>query len=465
MTDTVLALALGLYLGWSPLLVTLVPDVSGYDVQRLVQVTLFLILAARLCSRRAGGSVLGPVSAVLTLIALKCIIDATENDWALRDGGLYIGMYISWIWLKGISNSARDKLIGAIVSGGAVYGVSAVVTLVLCAAVEPFSLKRDIAPGFDNVRALSHLQTVLIPLLLYSVLSPGSMKRALRVGLACQVCLLLWTEGRATLLSLAIGLGVWLLHERTSWQRALVRSGIAASFLAGCVLYALISWAANAAAVPSGYFRASSVATRVDAWRLAIDLATQHPILGVGAMQYAFSPSAVVAHPHNVYLQMLCEWGVPLTALSLCGVARYTLAQYECARRASSSDSARMVLFAGWLAVWIDGFFSGNFVMPLSQTAIAVLAGVMYERRQAHEAGWLEFSVGLGSVAMWRFASCVLLTWCAWQAGKDYTRLDVLLAAARSHVYKAVSQPDIWEPPRFWSNGWVPVEQRMLRNR
>src|SRR5690606_7846536 len=114
-------------------------------------------------------------------------------------------------------------------------------------------------------------------------------------------------------------------------------------------------------------------------WLWAWEMAIANPWLGVGPLHYAAVVNPIAAHPHQVVLQWLAEWGfiatflaIVITVMGLIYSARYLRQD-----RAENLDAALWVSIVGALILaQVDGVF----VMPYTETWLALLLGLAVAR-------------------------------------------------------------------------------------
>ena len=140
---------------------------------------------------------------------------------------------------------------------------------------------------------------------------------------------MLWSGGRAPLLAVAAGLGVWVIIGRPPERKRLLKISTLL-FLAGLVISAA-GWTANpelgwwhafsrtAAAAAEGS-ASKLTSTRSEFWRSTVERAETAPWLGHGPDAYRFlTPKLDGQQPHNVVLQLWLDVGligaIPLLAI------------------------------------------------------------------------------------------------------------------------------------------------------
>jgi O-antigen ligase len=313
--------------------------------------------------------------------------------------------------------------------------------------------------GYSHFRFYNHVQVVVVPLTV-AVAAFGMSARwrwVARIGAAASLALLFHSFSRAAVLAMAAALVVVIVGSLR--HRALLgRSGrrwvleaVGAAALGAALVVLLASLQSTG---PGPAFnpqitgsRDESNLERLSVLRFALGQWAEAPLWGVGPMHLAGMRGMIAAHPHNAWLQVAAEWGT----LALLGVAA---AASVAARRlwrtlatAPQEHSAwGLVLLATGVAVGVDGLFSGNFVMPMSQLWIALLAG-------AWLAWWRELPgrtappapvLGRPVVA----AMLAVQVWLVLSIAPEARQLSAHLQALEQRY------PNTVVNPRFWSHGW-----------
>jgi O-antigen ligase len=123
---------------------------------------------------------------------------------------------------------------------------------------------------------------------------------------------------------------------------------------------------------------------RTSQWQFAWDLTQQRPWLGWGLRNfsplYQAKTQFLLGHPHNLLFMLLCETGIPATAL-LVGLVGWILFQAVLAHGLKSShsqhmDGDRLWLFTFWLAFLCNTAFS-LFDITLFDARLNVLGWVI----------------------------------------------------------------------------------------
>lgn len=384
---------MAIYLVAMPLLVPLVPagaGVSAYDIARVAQLVLMPLVAVF----GVGSEIPTPPRHMRRALFSLAVL-----------GLLSCGMAINpWMALREFLNLACLVALGAVLGAQgrdalvylpkvAALAVMAyalpVLAMALIGAAQGLSLGADLPlPGFANRRYFNHVQTVALPLAIYGVICFQS--RPIRVltglGLLASMVLLWITLGRGSLLGMAAALAVlgvlWVRRHREVRAQVAILGG-------GLLLAALLATLAQAFAAASsqasglGHEQAaaelSSDHSRFALWIRAWDMSAASPWLGAGPMHYAYGNFEKAAHPHNMPLQLLAEWGAPATLLI--GLI-WAWPMITMARRLRMSDGNSLplgaCLLACWASVFVDSWFSGLWVMPVSQMWLATLFGLTW---------------------------------------------------------------------------------------
>ena len=444
-------------------------SLQGHDFARVAQVLLGAICAACVATKLVRDHRLFAASAVvgitlLSALALVSILAAPDVAMATREGALFIGLAcVVAVVASSRPDGNSDELLAAAVSVAAALYCALVlmalfINLAHGAALERFGL----FVGYNNYRFFNHVQTAMLPLLAIAaglIFRRGKFSRLAWFGVVVGFALLMFSGGRATALSLLSGGVLALVLFRRAAFPLLRNLSIGA--VVGLVLYTglfvLLPSFGNSAVdmiAPQGVAGLESDHSRFYLWKLALANIRESPWLGIGPMHYAHFVNGKAAHPHNIYLQVAAEWGVPMLLLLMTASA-WGLWHLSRAIGACNDSEKRKVgigLFIALVAIAVDGVFSGNFVMPVSQVWIAIVIGwaVAWTRAQSPVPPTpsicrLPRGVGVG-LAMILCASQVVLFMSIWP---EFRHLDAHL----KHVNQTLSHEDSHRP-RFWSDGW-----------
>ncbi|HGM7498171.1 TPA: O-antigen ligase family protein [Pseudomonas aeruginosa] len=390
--------------------------------RRMVQVTLLVILG------------LGSVSAFLS----------ANPSWAFKEWSVFAGLMLfsfnisaSPEWVR------RIALWGVVVLGG--FFCYQFLLSYLAAFVSGL---RELNPrvllsGFSNVRTMGQFQAMLLPLMaalgLY-LRETGRFRLSWLVMLllAIQWCISFALAGRGLWLGFAVA------HLALCWigpvGRRFLIVQLSAAFV-GLALYfllmvALPTWLGIDMTLMSGM--RSGLSLRDVLWRDAWGMFVAHPLLGVGPMHFSAVPNSVGAHPHQMLLQWFAEWGgvvVGLMTLGLLRGARYLREQ---------GDPMDAGLWLALVSVLVLAQVDGVFVMPFTQTVLALLVGIAMARWSKPVAPspaqrWL--CRGLAVVVIVVLGRVLLL--------------EVPGLTAAEERYLEIHGGG--EAPRFWIQGWIPM--------
>ena len=465
--------AVAAYVLLIPLALTSLPNVTPHDAARVMQCALFTLCAFAMvvhCWRHRQGIGAGPHTEVnrwmigAGICAGVSVIAAPLPLWAMREVALWVGMaFVAWT-VAVAGGAARRRvfeaaLLATLAYNALVLGIS--LTSIFAGQV-PWAI--DLELGYSNVRFLNHVQTVMIPFAVAGALQVGlSVRRQaiLDVTLASTFALLFASGGRATALAIAMGAALAWFAARTATGSALRRLGRTAvwGYLTYVAIFLLLP-SALGLGVRSGLLdragETGSVTARLYLWRLAVEQIGLAPWFGIGPMHFAHHPNREAAHPHNAYLQLAVEVGVPFFLLAMGGLwmmGRAWVARIRSLDRIPAAEEG-----AAWLvcllAVLFDAMASGNLVMPVSQVWIALAVG--FSIRWWWSTNRANLFEARPPTAGHRFlpfvCACVgasLSVWLLLVSVSEIGRLDETLKASRE-----LSPTAGRINPRYWSSGW-----------
>jgi O-antigen ligase len=433
-------------------------DATWHDEQRLLQVYLLLfasITIVMLAWSRQGSAVVPSMSGALvaTMVIAVCSgLLASRPPLAGIEIALFLGLvalascFAAFLRLGGAS--ARQAIMYGVLllAGTQVFTVGARYVSAILVGM-PIDVD-TLTTGFANRRFASAYYAVLMPLLA-GLAAQVDVRRSTRLaaltGLSFLLAINLGLGTRA--IAFAFVLSTALTVVILGWSRA--RATVAAMLMAvafGAVLhFALLQWlpAAMGWSVSTHAGRMAELdhtSGRWGLWMAAWEAFLVHPWLGIGPMHYATIPTLGAAHPHS----WLAQWGAEIGLLGLSAAAAAMVGLALAGRRsvllASSSDAWLSVgSYYSVMTAIVYGLVDGNFVMPVSQSAIAVVVGLLLGTGPASHA-----SRGAG----WQAAACLvaLIPLAAYTAH----HFDKQSESANRYMQETGKNE---VPPRFWQQG------------
>jgi O-antigen ligase len=429
--------------------------VAPYDQMRILQVLLLLLLGGYALANRTPIPTLTklPVATgfwlMLGLILLS-VYDSAYSGHAAADAALF-GLLAAGVWAQALllrHTPARAANIAALLA------LAPLLTVIYL----PISLVSEVHSSvgttwhqsFSNIRMLDD---ALLPGLFLLWQRPAWLAHDNRfsqswrqIAVTCAVgavstlyLLAFFLDGsRAGLLAIGVGIVVAALLRTPIRRLALPLLSL---LLAGG-LYVLLCHT-MASFVGHDLIRTDS-SLRDQLWQKALTLWQSHPLLGIGGDNFALAqPWLLNAHPHNLIVQWISEWGIAgLLALLL--LLPLTYALFKQRKRLPSFALGALV------AVGLDSLLSGVLVYPLSQMlALWVLAWLIAQlpvpvatpsvMKQAH---LLDDEPTLASTGLLPFKAMILIAMIAMLTvhGRDMVCIDCLSL-------------DHENAPRFWQFG------------
>jgi O-antigen ligase len=377
-------------------------------------------------------------------------------------GSMEVALAVQLVMLILVTSAAvrenteqADKLLSIAVFAGAALCVLKFWVLYLLFAAEGKAFTWD-SPFLDfaNVRFFSQYQAYTLLLVILPGITQGLGKSArwLIFLVAANFWALHWMVGtRAAWIGLIVGASVaavFARQHRRRWLReqSLVALAGGAIFLAHSVIVEMLPNLVPVPGIQSMVDRGpDSINERMDLARHAVSFMKQHPLTGVGPGQFGLQDySTFAAHPHNVPLQLLSEYGIPAGLAGIALILMLALYAVKSLRTASGQSSFLHVTLVSALAMGLtDSLFSGNLIMPHSQMLFAVLAGWIMGRTKgvsgihAKSAAFRTQRLAIVSIPMLAAAITVIL-------GFEY-----LPMARDLPIWLPTWNPHFWQYGRF----------------
>lgn len=461
---------------WSIALIA--TDLGGHNYARIAE-----IIVCTICTLSVGGqlwrksihfsghSSLAPILhrssflwrcwlAVVTTFALISVARSPAIAYAAQELALFVGLAAVSLAIASAGTSLNAQTIGrSIVTATLTQNLLILVVLgvgLISGAADPIE---GLDLGYDNRRFFNHVQTIALPLTSLIFHQASSSRAWIIAGWVTLITgfSLLWLSGgRGTFLGIAVAtLLLPIFIGQLAWRSILP---LTLSAVIGYVTYLLLFvQLPSAIGIDSGIGltqRATEISTaRIYLWKLAAIYIEESPWFGVGPMHFAHRPNLKGAHPHNIFLQIAAEWGLPMLALLVLG-ALTALRRMMQVIRSTSSPNEKCIggtLFIACIAALLDGLVSGNFVMPVSQVWIAICAGLA--ARWTQHAPPIDHKQlrGTATALTNRVYAAFLGAMMATQVVlllSDVLSLDALLIHSNG-----LSISDRLSP-RFWIDGW-----------
>jgi len=310
--------------------------------------------------------------------------------------------------------------------------------------------------GYANQRFASALHALILPLIAWLALD-RSAKLSLRYS-SWAIAVLLWTINLAMgtraiwAAFFAAGIVFWCLGV-SGGRRAI--KAVSATATIGVLVYLLI-WLFVPSVLPHGGSMHSRVGDlesgtgRFELWKVAATESFDHPWFGIGPMHFATLRIWYGAHPHSWPLQLAAEWGLPALIAILFAIfvwgrcVRSALAD----RMHTSNEDALPAFGLSVTAAIFYGLLDGNWVMPVSQSLVAILIGASLGLLADPVPSQLRRSLGFRGIVV----ICVALASSLVLAHYTTHTLGEQLQGEKDYHEKFHEQVFL---PRFWQQGLI----------
>ncbi|WP_286594534.1 O-antigen ligase family protein [Thiopseudomonas alkaliphila] len=307
--------------------------------------------------------------------------------------------------------------------------------------------------GFSNPRFLNQFQILFMPILAYLALHHWQaahrysklLASIIFTTLLIQWCIAFSLGGRGLWLGLAVSHAALIILFPRFWRLLGMQ---ATAGLLGFILFYLMftvvpEWLGQTSVIRDSM--RFGLSKREVIWQLAWDIFLAHPWLGVGPMHFSAEVNSVAAHPHQVVLQWLAEWGIfaTLAAIFIAVWGMLHGLRFVRSEKGQPLDAALWMSILGALALaQVDGVF----VMPYTETWLAILIGLAmarWSKPSAAESRWQTYSLRILAIPVILVLGSVLIN-----------EAPTLAQDSQAHMEKHGTG----YTPRFWMQGWIPMD-------
>lgn len=455
-----------------------IPALDPYNEKRVLQIGLLLTVGVVLLAftepRRAWLTTFGRLPrftrgglAVVLGLGLLSSALAPAPFYAVLEVAHVVLLFVAAGAVASVVRRGRDQLqwvlLGTVVLSGLLYAVYFAASYAAFVVIPGLDVGRETISGFANIRHFNQYQTWTLPLFAGIVLS---LPRRWRVGkgLAFGLVALWWalvfaSNVRGTVVAMGVAaVGVGLLYRWRAKNWLLVQ---AAGLLLGFGLYYSLFSTGTAPPVADRFGEVSPDSRRIQHWRVCLEMAWAHPILGIGPMHFAWLPYPFTepASPHSALMRWLAEWGVPST-IAMVGLTGWGGWQWMKQERETESTpngvpkAAGVALVASVLAGAAHSMVSGLTLAPLSQMLLVLVGGWAWGRYR-HADRSTEMGSSLRSHVL---LGALLLGSVVFVGG---SLKDLSAVEERRSAFREATDHRNRLSPRYWAQGYIGVRKSL----
>ncbi|MBB1348932.1 O-antigen ligase [Pseudoalteromonas sp. SG45-6] len=228
--------------------------------------------------------------------------------------------------------------------------------------------------GFINIRFFNQVQVFILPFLVL-LLKFKSIQRVVFIILFLNLLLIFIGQARGALLSF-LAFSIFALTLKTTLKKQ-VLIGLACFVLSSIAFYALDSLNKGGAEILR-----TSTSGRIDLWFNTLSsLSLKHLFIGngPGVFEMSLGSSAPFSHPHNSLIEILNEWGL-IALICILTVVFTTFRKAITHLKQHKKDIITESLFYSFAIGITYSLFSGVHVMPVSQTLLFIMWGLLLGR-------------------------------------------------------------------------------------
>lgn len=426
-----------------------------HDQQRLAQI---ILCAMCVLISFASSTLTLPKYAVVLLFFVFVLggISSTFSNypvWALYEWSIFLGLFYVAAVVRhaSVSQVNFSEYVLAILALASAVNSLQFVTVYLTAVfsgLHNFNAAM-LYTGFSNPRFLNQFQALSLPVLGYLYFEylhqrfryAKVLLGVIFISLLVQLVIAFTLGGRGLWLALAVSNLLLIGFFPRYWRLLTVQ--LVAGLIAWLLYYLMFIVLPEYLAVSPRMwdnFR-SGLSSREVIWQLAWDIFKESPWLGVGPMHFSASVNSVAAHPHQVVLQWLAEWGVlaAVAALILSGWGMFSGLKHVRRKKSTALDAT---LWLSILNALVLAQVDGVFVMPYTATWLAILIGLAWARWSSNYVVENRFAI-----VTIKFAAVIVFA----------IFIHVLIIATPSYLqFNKTEVQQNGFSPRFWARGFIP---------
>lgn len=445
------------------------PGYLPYDIKRVCEVVFLLLVAAVLCvSGKQQAYWLSqfrclPQAARYLLFGILLIGIASSwlapiSRMAFAEVALYSLLFV-WVLFVAAQPQVWKKSMDKIWISCIALGISLYILTYFVSYGELLFSHKLLAhfPGFVNIRFFSQFQIWTLPIITLLITNNKNQSVALKL-IFYTIAMAWWclaiisiTKGLFLALLISTLLAIVLFQRHSfAWLRAQFFSllgGLLAFSLCFLILPKLLGRVARQ--IPDHLVAASEVSinTRLYLWHRAWLMIKNKLAIGVGPLHFSYYPNLIAAHPHNSFLLIAAEWGIPvalfLLMLSIWGIWHW------CAFVRKSPSATHIALTVSVSAGLLYSLLSGVIVTPLSQLMMGLIIGWMLGNYFANNRN-LPLKTTMTQRLMLIFFLVLIINIICWIIIPEIRHVPNMEGYwLMAHQFQAPLLP------RFWTQGWL----------
>ncbi|WP_313552469.1 O-antigen ligase family protein [Pseudomonas sp.] len=367
-------------------------NLSWHDSQRIIEIFLFFLSSTILFFSKnsiffIGRKELSLVFFFFGLGLLSCVF-SRQPIWGVTEIALFLGCFGIYFYISAIKQHLSEATDLAFLSLVLIIVIAKIVQffssyVAACLSGEEVLDVWLLTDGFSNIRHYGQLQTFILSVFsffvfrcyggkLYSIFAFVLMVLFWVVVIACG------TRGTWLGIFCAGSILFFISNVGRVWF-VIQTSAASAALIAYFCMFHVITHVLQITVLQSASNRiTTSLSSRDVIWEKAVEMIIAHPFLGIGPMHFADTYNPIAAHPHQAFLQIACEWGIPALIVLIILLIKFFKFSVVTARSAdlqSKGSILQVCLIAGILASLVQSMVDGVIVMPYSQLWLMIFAG------------------------------------------------------------------------------------------
>lgn len=391
-----------------------------------------------------------------SLAIISCLL-SKNKVWALTEMAIFLGSYVTGFVLFYLLTMDAEGRIENYLFFTLFLTAASLSIYFFMAYISSFLLLNefnvwDFVNGFSNIRFFGQFLTLLLPVLVAPVLLKKKWSNTF-FFISCLIAFMLIASGtRAALLGIGSVVFAYLFigSESKKWAFLMIKISCIGFLMHYILIDVLPDYFQIAITNNAMDRKIIGLSAREIIWKEAIVMTIEKPFFGYGPMHFANIKSEVANHPHQLFLQILSEWGILFFMLFLFLFKKIIVSLLKELKNFSriENDDNKLLYICLTAAIFsslIQSMVDGVFVMPYTEIVFVLmsawLASVFFNKEFKFEKNNSKTQKIISNLLVILFS--IIMTFAFVKFSPTY------IGKSQNNYYNNMGD----YMPRFWLNG------------